>query len=414
MERIRHSGFVARCIVYGIVCFSLIFIPGILSGAVITYSLSGLTYENQDKEENSPTELVEAKSAYLCEGSTGTVLFEKDATKQMAPASITKIMTLLLIFENIESGKISLTDMVTVSAHAASMGGSQVYLEEGEQQTVDDMIKCISIASANDACVAMAEYIGGSEEEFVRMMNEKAKSLGMDNTNFVNCCGLDVEGHYSCAADVAVMGRELITRFPQISEYATTWMDTITHKTRKGEKEFGLTNTNKLVRTYKGITGLKTGSTGNAGYCLCATSTRNGMSMVAVVMSAKDHKSRFSDCAKLMDYGYSKCTLYTDDCEYEELEEINVKGYMGKSISAHNEPFSCVLVSGEDISGISANVEMNELSAPVNEGDIIGHINYMLGGKSIGSCDILANEDAPKASFADYFKYCAKKLFRCD
>ena len=202
-----------------------------------------------------------APSVLLMEASTGTVIYEKDAHTRRRPASITKIMTLILIFDALAANKISLEDVVTVSEHAASMGGSQVYLEPGETQTVDTMIKCISIASANDACTAMAEAICGSEEEFVNQMNQRAKGLGMENTHFVNCCGLDVDGHETTAYDIALMSRELITKYPQIHDYCTIWMDTITHVTRRGSEEFGLTNTNKLIRQYQYATGLKTGST---------------------------------------------------------------------------------------------------------------------------------------------------------
>ena len=205
-------------------------------------------------------------SAVLIEGSTGTIIFEKNKDERLKPASVTKIMTLLLIFEAIRDGKIKMMDEVSVSEHAASMGGSQVFLEPYETQNVDTMIKCISIASANDASVAMAEFIAGSEEEFVARMNQRAKELGINNTNFVNCCGLDVDNHYTTAYDISLMSRELITNFPEISNYSTVWMDTFVHTTKKGRTEFGLTNTNKLIKSYTGITGLKTGSTSLAKY----------------------------------------------------------------------------------------------------------------------------------------------------
>ena len=257
---------------------------------------------------------ISSKSAVLIENNNGRILYSKNKDKEMIPASITKIMTLNLIFDALESGKIKLDDEVSTSEYAASMGGSQVFLEPGELQTVDTMIKCISISSANDAAVSMAEYIAGSETDFVKMMNKKAHKLGMKHSNFKNCNGLDdsiKSGHFSSAYDVALMSRELITKHPQISKYSTTWMDTITHKTRKGEKEFGLTNTNKLIRTYNGITGLKTGSTSKAKYCLSATAKRNGISLTAVVMAAPDPKKRFSEAAKLIDNGLSHCTNYS-------------------------------------------------------------------------------------------------------
>ena len=251
------------------------------------------------------------ESAILVEVSGGDILYEQNSDEKLPPASITKIMTLLLIYEAVRDGKITFDDTVTVSAHAASMGGSQVYLEEGEKQTAKELTKCIAIASANDAAVAMAEYIGGSEEGFVELMNSRAKELGMNNTTFKNACGLDEEGHLTTAADIAIMSRELLHNFPEVKEYTTTWQDTITHSTRRGDSEFGLTNTNKLIRWYDGATGLKTGSTGNAKYCLSASADKNGMELIAVIMAAPDNKSRFSEAMKLLDYGYANYTVVT-------------------------------------------------------------------------------------------------------
>ena len=272
---------------------------------------------------------ISSKSAVLIENNNGRILYSKNKDKEMIPASITKIMTLNLIFDALESGKIKLDDEVSTSEYAASMGGSQVFLEPGEIQTVDTMIKCISISSANDAAVSMAEYIAGSETDFVKMMNKKAHKLGMKHSNFKNCNGLDdsiKSGHFSSAYDVALMSRELITKHPQISKYSTAWMDTITHKTRNGEKEFGLTNTNKLIRTYNGITGLKTGSTSKAKYCLSATAKRNGISLTAVVMAAPDPKKRFSEAASLLDYGFSLCKNYSEKTSKIIPETLKING----------------------------------------------------------------------------------------
>jgi len=286
--------------------------------------------QNEDVRtaENIPELNITSASAVLIEGSTGTILYEKNKDEQRMPASITKIMTLILIFEALDSGKIKLTDEVTVSEHAASMGGSQVYLEPNEKQTVDTMIKCISIASANDACVAMSEFIAGSESEFVNQMNAKAQELGMKNTHFLNCCGLDddiKEGHYSSAYDIALMSRELVTKHPEISDYATVWMDEFTHVTKKGESKFGLTNTNKLVRYYNGITGLKTGSTSKAKYCLSASAKRNGIDLIAVVMAAPEPKTRFSEAASMLDYGFANCSMYSDDNTDMKIDPVVVK-----------------------------------------------------------------------------------------
>ena len=247
------------------------------------------------------------------EASTGQIIYEKNPDEKLPPASVTKVMTLLLIFDALDSGQIKLGDEVTTSEYAASMGGSQVFLEPGETQTVDTLIKCISVASANDACVAMSEYIEGTESAFVAKMNERAMGLGMNNTNFVNCCGFDTDGHMSTARDIALMSRELITKYPQIHDYSTIWMDTIIHSTRRGDSEFGLTNTNKLIKQYEWATGLKTGSTGLAKCCLSATANKDGIDLIAVIMAAPDSKTRFAEAVNLLNYGFNTCDIYKDD-----------------------------------------------------------------------------------------------------
>lgn len=247
---------------------------------------------------------ISAPSAVLMEESTGEILYEKNADEQRSPASITKIMTLLLIFDELEKGNIHLEDEVTTSAYAKSMGGSQVFLEEGEKQTVETLIKCIVVASGNDASVAMAEYIAGSEADFAARMNERAEELGLAGTHFEDCCGLtDSPGHYTTARDVAVMSRELILCYPQVLEYSSIWMEDITHVTAQGSKPFTLSNTNKLIKSYSGCLGLKTGSTDAAGYCVSAVAARDDLTMIAVIMGAPDHKVRFQDAASLLDYG---------------------------------------------------------------------------------------------------------------
>ena len=270
---------------------------------------------------------IDTPSAILMEAATGQVIYEKDADTVLAPASITKIMTLILIFEAIEDGSINMEDPVTVSEYAASMGGSQVFLEPGEIQSVRTMIKCIAVASANDACVAMAEHISGAENVFVDKMNEKARELGMSNTHFINCCGLDVDGHTSSARDVAVMSRELINNHPQIKEFSSIWMESITHITRKGEKDFVLTNTNKLMKQYAYATGLKTGSTSKAGCCLSGTANKDGIDLIAVVMAAPTSKIRFSDAITLLNYGFSVCSIYKDE---EPLDTESIKISSGR------------------------------------------------------------------------------------
>ena len=247
---------------------------------------------------------IEAPSAVLLESSTGKVIFEQNARERRSPASITKIMTLLLTFEALDQGKIKLEDPVTVSAYASSMGGSQVFLAENEVQTLETMIKCIAVASGNDASVAVAEYIAGSEEAFVDQMNQKAAELGMVDTHFEDCCGLtDSDGHYTTAMDVAIMSRELTVKYPQVFEYTGIWMEDITHETRQGSSTFTLNSTNKLLKQYQWATGLKTGSTSKAKFCLSATATKDGIDLIAVVMGAPDYKARFKDAQTLLSYG---------------------------------------------------------------------------------------------------------------
>lgn len=361
---------------------------------------------------------ITARSAVLIEGNTGEILLAKDKDLELVPASITKIMTLTLIFEAIDQGKISLEDNVSVSEYAASMGGSQVFLEPNETQTVDTMIKCISIASANDAAVAMAEKIAGSEANFVKQMNEKAQALGMKHTCFKNCTGLDDDiksGHFSSAYDVALMSRELIMKHPQISNYSTVWMDTIIHKTKKGESTFGLTNTNKLVRFYDGITGLKTGSTSKAKYCLSATAKRNGMNLIAVVMAAPDHKVRFSEAQKLLDYGFANCSVYEDDFSGMHFEPIPIKGGIPTKIEVYPKgKFSHTFTSEFDESKIKKKILLNEITAPVKKGDVVGEIQYTYEKKPLGSIPLLAIQDAKKAGYTDYLMSALRRFFKAE
>lgn len=354
---------------------------------------------------------VSAPSAILMEVSTGKVIYEKDADTARPPASVTKVMTMLLIFDALESGKIRLEDEVTTSEYAASMGGSQVFLEPGETQTVETMLKCISVASANDACVAMSEYICGSEEEFVRQMNERAKGLGMENTHFVNCNGLDTDGHETSARDIALMSRELITKYPQIHDYCTIWMENITHTTRKGSSEFGLTNTNKLIRQYEYATGLKTGSTGLAKFCVSATAKQNDIELIAVIMAAEDSKARFKDATTLLSYGFGKCQIYKDE-DLKPLDEISVEGGAAESVPCeYDGTFIWLDTSGADLSGITKKYKMDStVWAPVKKGDRAGVVSYTLDGKEIGTIDILISKDVEKAGFMDYMKKILKSF----
>ena len=347
--------------------------------------------------------LLTCPSAILMEASTKSVIYEKAPDERRSPASITKIMTAILIFDAIEAGKISLEDEVVTSAYAKSMGGSQVYLEEGEKQTVDTLIKCIMVSSGNDASVAMAEYIAGSESSFVQMMNERAASLGMENTHFEDCCGLtDSDNHYTTARDIALMAQELITRYPQIKSYTTIWMENITHVIIQGSKEFGLANTNKLLKQYPYTTGLKTGSTNKAKYCVCATANKDGVELIAVIMGCPNYKDRFTEAQSLLQFGYTTCKLYQDE-NPPELMPILVKGGIDKQVPAvYKEKFSWLFVSGEDFSNMEKMLTTNELTAPIEKGEQIGTVTYRLNGKELGSIGIYAGESVREAKFFDY------------
>lgn len=349
---------------------------------------------------------ITSAAAILMEADTGTVIYEKDADKRLSPASITKIMTLILIFDALESGRIKLTDEAATSAYAKSMGGSQVFLEEGEIQNVETLIKCIVVASGNDASVVMAEFIAGSEQEFVKKMNERAKELGMENTNFEDCCGLtDSSNHYTTARDVAIMSRELLTKYPQIKDYSGIWMENITHVTNKGSSEFGLANTNKLIKQYQWATGLKTGSTSVAKYCVSATAMKDGVEMIAVIMAAPDYKVRFAEASKLLDYGYANCRLYEDENPGGMLP-LEIKSGVKDSLECKYGSIFSYLGIGE-VSFDSIEKEWifeEEIEAPVTEGQKVGSLVYKLDGKEIGRIDIVAGESINKAKFVDYLK----------
>ncbi len=354
---------------------------------------------------------VESPSVILMEASTGKTVYEKNADETLHPASITKIMTLILIFDALSGNKITLDENVTVSEHAASMGGSQVFLEAGEKQTVNTMIKCISVASANDASVAMAEHIWGSEQTFVDKMNERAQGLGMSGTHFVNCCGLDTDGHMMTARDVAIMSRELITRYPQIHEYSGIWMDTITHNTRRGESEFGLSNTNKLIKQYEWATGLKTGSTGLAKCCLSATAEKDEIELIAVVMAAPNSKTRFKDAISLLNYGYGVVDIYRDNAWLSQ-EKIVVHGGKSDSVKCRkNNEFVYVFTEDTDTGRIRCTEEYADgLEAPVYEGDVVGQMVYELDGNILGTIDIVAADTVEKAGLGDCIRSTMMKM----
>lgn len=353
---------------------------------------------------------IEAPCAILTEASTGRVIYEKNADESLHPASITKIMTLLIIFDAIDDGSIAPDDTVTVSEHAASMGGSQVFLEPGETQSVETMIKCIAIASANDACVAMAEHISGSEDAFVQSMNERAEALGMNNTHFVNCCGLDADGHMTTARDVAIMSRELITAHPAIHDYSCIWMDTITHVTRRGESEFVLNNTNKLLKQYEWAIGLKTGSTSLAKFCLSATARRNDIELISVIMASPSGKTRVSDSIALLNYGYGICSLYHDN-NMPSIDVIPIKGGIRSDISVeYSSQMNYLFTDKYDASLIESHAEyLEDLEAPVQKGDVVGQLTYTYDGKFMDSVDIIASESIKKAGYGDYMN----SLWQC-
>lgn len=347
---------------------------------------------------------VEAPSYILMEASTGQVICEENAEERRSPASITKIMTLLVIFDHLGTGRVKLDSEVMTSAYAKSMGGSQVFLEEGEVQTLETIIKCIAVASGNDASVAAAEFIAGSEQEFVNLMNKRAEDMGLTNTHFEDCCGLtDSDNHYTTAKDVALMSRELITKYPQILDYTKIWMEDITHVTNQGTSNFTLSSTNKLLKMYEWTTGLKTGSTSKALYCLSATASKDNIDMIAVVMGSPSNKSRFQDAMALLNYGYSVSALYEDPNE-EKLPSLPVKGGVQEEAAlVYKEPFRYLDIAGSDLNAIEKTISLPaEIDAPVVRGDAVGEAVYKLNGQRIGSVSILADVTIEKAGYKDY------------
>lgn len=337
---------------------------------------------------------IKAKSVVLMEPYTGNVLYENNADERLAPASITKIMSLLLVMEAIENEKLTLDTKVTASEHAASMGGSQIWLEVGEEMTVDELLRASVIASANDATVALAEAVSGSEETFVALMNERAKELGMKNTTFVNCCGLDTDGHLTSGRDVAIMASALI-KHALIKKYSTVWMDAL----RNGKSE--LTNTNKLVRYYSGATGLKTGTTSKAGCCVAATAERDGMELVAVVMGGETSNERFTGAKKLLDYGFANWSFVTLTPNLGEVGKIPVLKGMEKFITADSGggEINLLLSKGKQ-EEVTQTVEINEnIEAPVLTGDIIGSVKFVLDGKQVGELPVYSANTVEKVTF---------------
>jgi len=349
---------------------------------------------------------VKAPSAVLMEAQTGKLLYEKNSHEKRPCASITKVMTLLLVMEALDSGKIKLTDTVTASEHAASMGGSDIWLKPGESMCVDDMLKATVIASANDAAVALAEYVAGSEDEFLQQMNKRAQELGMKDTTFKNCNGLDEDGHVTSAYDVAVMSRELI-KHKKIFDYSKTWMDSL----RSGKTQ--LVNTNKLLKTYKGITGLKTGTTGKAGSCIAATAVRDGVQLIAVVLGATNTKERFSSASTLLDSGFANWSVTTPALPQEALKPVPVLNGMNSMVETTVKADGSILVPKGKANEIKYNITMNNsITAPVEAGEIVGKITYTLGTEVLKEYNICAKSAVAQITFSSAFRLLAKYLLK--
>ena len=352
------------------------------------------------EENNAVLGSVTAKSCVLMDLDSGEILLAKNENEQLPPASITKIMTLILCFEALDNGMLSLEDTVTTSTNASKKGGSQIWLKENETMTVHELLKATAIASANDACTALGEKIAGDEEAFVVMMNEKAKKLGLENTNFENCSGLDdtAENHYSSALDIAVMSRELM-KHEKVKEYTTIWMDSL----RDGATQ--LVNTNKLIRFYEGATGLKTGTTSKAGYCISATAERNGVKLCAVILGADTGDHRFEDAKKLLNYGFANYTVFTPEFDESLITNVNVLyGKTNEIVPKIIPAQSSLLPKGSETS-VTQRVDICvDVEAPVEKGQILGYIYYEMDGKEIAKSPIISEESVERKTFAYIFK----------
>ena len=394
-----------------IICVSMMFSLNVVSAATVSSECDisdiAVPIDNTVTDAAIGTQLdIKAKSAILMEVNTGEILYEMNADEQLPPASITKIMSLLLVMEAIDRKELSVEDVITASEHACSMGGSQIWLEPGETMTVDDLLKAAVIASANDATVALGEQIAGSEEGFVSMMNARAKELGMTNTSFANATGLDAEGHMSTAHDVAIMSAELI-KHDLIKNYSTVWMDTL----RDGESE--LVNTNKLVRFYEGTTGLKTGTTSGAGYCLSATAERNGLELVAVIMSGDTSNDRFNGAKKLLDYGFANYAYSDIAPELGDMITINVKGGVQPQVKIEARDNFNILMKKSEATSITQKVNIPEnVTAPVKQGDVLGTVDFYSGENQIGSVNVTAAENVNKMSFLTAFLWILDGLLK--
>lgn len=390
------------------------FIAGLLSLSIVfTPASVGYAADEKKPSETSESELApSARSAILLDADTGTIIYEKNSHDKLPPASITKIMTMLLTMEAIEDGRLKMTDKVRTSDHAASMGGSQIFLEPGEEMTVDDMLKGIAMASGNDASVAMAEKIAGSEEEFVKMMNERAAELGMKDTHFANCNGLPVENHYSTAHDIALMSRELL-KHEKITKYTGAYQD---YLRKDSAKPFWLVNTNKLVRFYPGADGLKTGYTSEAKFCLSATATRDGLRTVAVVLGAPDTKNRNNEISRMFDYGFSQYSKHSIYKKGEMLGNIQIsKGAVPQLQLQAEQNYSVLVKKGGKASELRHEVSIpKSIKAPVTAGQVVGKLSVYQGDQLVKEFDLKAPADVKKAGWWKLFKRTTGKLFHVD
>lgn len=391
------------------------------SSANSNSTMKGNTYKSESQETTITTNVdksllnsvpssvgtdlnLECGGAVLIEQNSGRVLYDHNMHQKLRPASVTKIMSILLIMEAIDSGRLSYTDKIPCTETAAAMGGSQIWLDVREELTVDEMLKAICVVSANDCTVAMAEYLAGSQEAFVEQMNAKAKELGMNDTNFKNCHGIDEDGHETSAYDIALMSRELLTKHPDITKYTTIWMDSL----RDGKSE--LVNTNKLIRNYKGATGLKTGSTSIALYNLSASATRDNLSLIAVIMKAPTTKIRFAEAEKLLDYGFSNFQYSKFSNENDILKSISVQKGVKDSIDIAYETSVGALVKKGESKNVEQTINIPEIiSAPINKGDIIGNIVYTIDGNEVAKVNIVANESVEKNNIINMINYVFKK-----
>lgn len=379
----------------------------ITTNTIESETTSGKATDSDDNQQSSTNSLnLESGAAILIEQKTGQVLYEHNVHEKLRPASVTKVMSLLLIMEALDSGQIALTDKVPCTEDAAGMGGSQIWLEVGEELTVDEMLKAICVVSANDCTVAMADYLCGSQEAFVDKMNARAKELGMNDTTFKNCHGIDEDGHVTSAYDIALMSKELLNNHPTILNYTTIWMDTL----RNGESE--LVNTNKLIRNYKGATGLKTGSTSVALYNLSASATRDGLSLIAVIMKAPTTKIRFSEAQKLLDYGFSNYQYKELASKGTILKEASVTKGVNTSVNLVTESNVGVLLKKGEDKNIEQTVNIEEnIVAPISAGQKVGEIIYTLNGKDVGKTNVVAETTVEKKTFFNITSYVYQNWF---